>query len=171
VPDPRIARVSCRPHTLELAYRRVSVGVCVMSASLLRVVLALAVLGGSLPARSEGLQRLEPQRPAVTRQTTDTVPSPTTAPPPPSAPASPENKRNTMTDAAVIAAVILGSIAAYKAMGKPCACPSDTMKNGRSCGGNSAWSRGGGFKPLCFPTDITAGIIQAYRATGSIPRP
>jgi hypothetical protein len=34
-----------------------------------------------------------------------------------------------LTDAAVIALIIAGSIAAYKAMGKPCACPSDLMRN------------------------------------------
>ena len=81
-----------------------------------------------------------------------------------------QKKRSLMTDAAVMAAVIAGSIAAYKAMGKPCACPSDTMKNGRACGGNSAYSRPGGFKPLCFPTDVTADIIATWRATGTIPR-
>lgn len=74
-----------------------------------------------------------------------------------------------LTDAAIVALIIAGSIAAYKAMGRPCACPSDTMNNGRSCGGNSAWSRAGGAKPLCFPTDITTGMIAAYRATKAIP--
>jgi hypothetical protein len=74
-----------------------------------------------------------------------------------------------LTDAVVIALVIAGSIAAYKAMGKPCACPKDLMKNGRVCGGNSAWSRPGGYKPLCFPTDVTPAMINAYRATKTIP--
>ena len=35
----------------------------------------------------------------------------------------------------MIALIIAGSIALYKAHGKPCACPSDTMRNGRPCGG------------------------------------
>lgn len=81
-----------------------------------------------------------------------------------------QNKtKDALTDAAIIALIIAGSIAAYKAMGKPCACPSDTMRNGRACGGNSAYSRGGGFKPLCFATDITQAMISAYRATKAIP--
>jgi len=74
-----------------------------------------------------------------------------------------------MTEAAVVLAIIVASVTAYKAMGKPCACPSDTMKNGRSCGGNSAWSRGGGFKPLCFSTDINPIMIKLYREKGIIP--
>ena len=75
----------------------------------------------------------------------------------------------TLTDVAVIALIIAGSIAAYKAMGKPCACPSDLMRNGRPCGGNSAWSRGGGFRPICFADDVSPAMISAYRATKAIP--
>lgn len=77
--------------------------------------------------------------------------------------------KEVLTDAAIAALIIGASIAAYKAMGKPCACPEDTMRNGRRCGGNSAYSRGGGYKPLCYPTDITAGMISAYRATKAVP--
>ena len=74
-----------------------------------------------------------------------------------------------LTDAAIIVLIIAASVAAYKAMGKPCACPSDTMRNGRTCGNNSAWARPGGVKPLCFPTDVTASMIAAYRAAKTIP--
>jgi hypothetical protein len=74
-----------------------------------------------------------------------------------------------LTDAAVIAVIIAASISAYKALGKPCACPDDTMRNGKRCGGNSAWSRPGGYKPLCYTTDVTAAMIKAYRATNAIP--
>lgn len=74
-----------------------------------------------------------------------------------------------LTDAAVVALIIAASVSAYKATGRPCACPSDTMRNGHACGGRSAWSRLGGFKPLCFPSDVSAAMISAYRATKSIP--
>jgi hypothetical protein len=77
--------------------------------------------------------------------------------------------REVLTEAAIVALIIAASVAAYKAMGKPCACPSDTMRNGRRCGGNSAWSRTGGYKPICFPTDVTAAMISTYRATNAIP--
>jgi len=84
-------------------------------------------------------------------------------------PPAQDKERSALTDAAIVAAIIAASIAAYKAMGKPCACPSDTMRNGRACGGNSAYARAGGFRPLCFPTDVTSEMISAYRAGKSIP--
>jgi hypothetical protein len=77
--------------------------------------------------------------------------------------------KEVLTDAAIILVIIAGSIAAYKAMDKPCACPADMMRNGRRCGGNSAWARPGGFKPLCYSTDVTETMIKAYRATKTIP--
>ena len=49
-------------------------------------------------------------------------------------------------------------IATYKATGRPCACPEDTMRNGRKRGSTSAWSKPGGYKPLCYPTEMTAAI-------------
>ena len=75
-----------------------------------------------------------------------------------------------VTDAAIALLIVATSIATYKATGRPCACPEDTMRNGRKCGGNSAWSRPGGYKPLCYPTEITAAMIAAYRASKAIPR-
>src|SRR5262245_20714309 len=48
-----------------------------------------------------------------------------------------ERAREVLTDAAVVALIVAASVAAYKAMGRPCACPNDTMRNGRRCGGNS----------------------------------
>ncbi len=65
------------------------------------------------------------------------------------APAEPNKTKEVLTDAAIIAL--------------------DTMKNWRACGGNSAYSRAGGFKPLCFATDVTPAMIAAYRATRAIP--
>lgn len=58
-------------------------------------------------------------------------------------------QRSKLADAAVVVLVIAASVAAYKAMGKPCACPSDRMSNGALCGNRSAWAKPGGFKPLC----------------------
>jgi len=89
--------------------------------------------------------------------------------PPPSEQRDERKDRDKLTDAAIVALIVAASIAAYKAMGKPCACPGDTMRNGRACGGNSAYARAGGFKPLCFPTDITPAMIAAYRTTKAVP--
>lgn len=76
----------------------------------------------------------------------------------------PSKTKELLTDAAIVALLIAASIASYKSMGKPCACPEDTMRNGRRCGGNSAWARAAGYKPLCYPTDVTGAMIDAYRS-------
>lgn len=74
-----------------------------------------------------------------------------------------------LTDVVIAGIIITASITAYKTSGRPCACPDDMMRNGRRCGGNSAWSRASGARPLCYVTDISKGMIDAYRATKAIP--
>jgi hypothetical protein len=37
------------------------------------------------------------------------------------------------------------------------------MRNGRACGGRSAYSRPGGASPLCYPGDVTTAMIESYR--------
>lgn len=62
-------------------------------------------------------------------------------------------------DAAIIAGIIANSRASYS--GK-CGCPYDTDRAGRSCGGRSAYSRAGGRSVVCFPHDVTPGMIAAF---------
>ncbi len=38
------------------------------------------------------------------------------------------------------------------------------MRNGRACGGRSAYSRPGGRAPLCYPSDVSETMIKNYRA-------
>jgi len=47
--------------------------------------------------------------------------------------------------------IINESIASYP--GK-CACPYSLMSNGRKCGKRSAYSKPGGYEPLCYPEDV-----------------
>lgn len=68
-----------------------------------------------------------------------------------------------LTAAAIAAILIQASRDQYHVTGRPCACPDDLMRNGRRCGGNSAHSRAGGAAPLCYPSDVSAGMIEAYR--------
>lgn len=68
-----------------------------------------------------------------------------------------------MSDAAVRQQIITESIAAYRATGHPCACPYNAMRNGRSCGGRSAYSRPGGAAPLCYERDVSAGMVADWR--------
>jgi len=64
------------------------------------------------------------------------------------------------SDAEVRQRIIRESIAAYPG---PCACPYSVMRNGRSCGGRSAYSRPGGYAPICYPRDVTQEQVAAWR--------
>ena len=44
-----------------------------------------------------------------------------------------------------------------------CPCPYNTDRAGRRCGGRSAYNRAGGYAPKCYPSDVTAADIAAYR--------
>jgi hypothetical protein len=68
-----------------------------------------------------------------------------------------------LTAAAIAAIIIQVSRDQYHAGGRPCACPDDTMRNGRACGRVSAYSRPGGAAPLCYPADVSAAMIESYR--------
>jgi hypothetical protein len=84
----------------------------------------------------------------------------------PEKPVPPEVKRKVegaLTATAIAAIIVQASRAQYHARGKPCACPDDTMRNGRACGSRSAYSRPGGAAPLCYPTDVTPVMVESYR--------
>jgi hypothetical protein len=83
-----------------------------------------------------------------------------------SIPSFPTTKRRLetgLTNAAIAAIIVKESRDQYHAGGKPCACPDDTARNGSSCGGRSAYSRPGGAAPLCYPSDVTAAMIDSFR--------
>jgi hypothetical protein len=56
--------------------------------------------------------------------------------------------------------MIKASIAAYPGN---CSCPYNSASNGSRCGGRSAWSRGGGYSPVCYPSDVTRSEVRAWR--------
>lgn len=70
-----------------------------------------------------------------------------------------------LTAAAIAAIIVKASRDRYYATGHSCACPDDLMRNGRSCGARSAYSRPGGAAPLCYPSDVSAAMIDDYRKT------
>jgi hypothetical protein len=65
-----------------------------------------------------------------------------------------------MPDAAVQQRMIRESLASYPGN---CPCPYNVARNGSSCGRRSAWSRAGGYAPLCYVSDIPKAQVQAYR--------
>ncbi len=64
------------------------------------------------------------------------------------------------SDADIKKLIIAESIAAYPG---PCACPYNSARNGSRCGKRSAYSRPGGYAPICYDTDVTAGMVRDYR--------
>jgi len=67
------------------------------------------------------------------------------------------------SDHEIAKAIVQESRQQYYSTGHPCACPDDVMRNGRRCGNVSAYVRPGGAEPLCYVSDITKGMIDAYR--------
>jgi hypothetical protein len=64
------------------------------------------------------------------------------------------------SDARIRQQIIRQSIASYSGA---CPCPYSVMRNGRSCGGRSAYSRPGGAAPICYPGDVTAAQVADRR--------
>lgn len=60
---------------------------------------------------------------------------------------------------AVVEAIINASLRSYSGS---CPCPYNTMRSGRRCGGNSAYSKPGGRSPICYPSDVTERMIADY---------
>lgn len=65
-----------------------------------------------------------------------------------------------VSDAQVKQKIIEESIAAYPG---PCACPFNQARNGSSCGKRSAWSKPGGYDPVCYADEVTPEMIKAWR--------
>jgi hypothetical protein len=64
------------------------------------------------------------------------------------------------TDDQVKQLIIQESIASYPGN---CPCPYNRAANGSKCGKRSAWSRAGGYSPLCYPEEVTPNMIQDWR--------
>jgi hypothetical protein len=107
--------------------------------------------GGSLPPANTGV----PGKPIAA----DTNPALPEVKPP----AVKRKVEGALTAAAIAAILVQASRDQYHATGRACACPDDTMRNGRACGGWSAHSRPGGAAPLCYPHDVTAAMIESYQ--------
>jgi hypothetical protein len=64
------------------------------------------------------------------------------------------------SDAAIKQRIIRQSIASYPGS---CPCPYNVDRGGRRCGARSAYSRPGGYAPLCYASDVTPAMVRAAR--------
>jgi hypothetical protein len=65
-----------------------------------------------------------------------------------------------LSDDQIRKTLIQQSIAAYPGN---CPCPYNVDRAGRQCGRRSAYSKQGGYSPLCYPTDVTPEMIARFR--------
>lgn len=72
--------------------------------------------------------------------------------------------RATLSDEEIKQQIIRNSIASYPGR---CPCPYNTMRNGNSCGGRSAYSKPGRRSPICYQTDVTPQMMQRYKNRNS----
>jgi hypothetical protein len=70
-----------------------------------------------------------------------------------------------LPDAAVKQRMIRESIASYPGS---CPCPYNAARNGSRCGRRSAYSRPGGYAPLCYASDISKRDVEAYRRSNGL---
>jgi hypothetical protein len=135
----------------------------------LTALVAYSVGGQSAPvsfAPSALAQPVAFNGPSTTAPNASGGPTPSTKAGLPDKPVAPDAKRKVetvLTAAAIAAIIVQASRDQYHATGRPCACPDDTARNGSACGGRSAYSRPGGAAPLCYPSDVTAAMIESYR--------
>lgn len=64
-----------------------------------------------------------------------------------------------VSNAEIAKRIISQSIARYPGS---CPCPYNVDRGGRRCGKRSAYSRPGGYAPICYPGDVTKQMISAF---------
>ena len=75
--------------------------------------------------------------------------------------ASGAEAKSRLSDSEIRQRIISESIASYPGR---CPCPYNGTRNGSSCGGRSAWSRAGGYSPICYANEISKAQVDRWRA-------
>jgi hypothetical protein len=73
----------------------------------------------------------------------------------------------TAQDQQIIKNIISESIASYSGN---CPCPYNRASNGSACGRRSAYSKVGGYAPVCYAKDVTPAMISTYKHKHGIRR-
>ena len=60
----------------------------------------------------------------------------------------------------IIQNIIQNSIASYPGN---CPCPYSITASGSKCGKRSAYSKPGGYAPICYSEDVTPAMISSYK--------
>lgn len=67
----------------------------------------------------------------------------------------------TLSDDEVKEAIISESISEYPGN---CPCPYNYASNGSKCGKRSAWSKPGGYDPICYKNEVSKEMIEEWRS-------
>jgi hypothetical protein len=82
--------------------------------------------------------------------------------------ATPVSAKDLLIEAEVKKAIIAESINTYPGN---CPCPYNRASNGSACGKRSAWSRKGGYAPVCYEHEVTPEMMSKWRSErGQQPR-
>lgn len=73
-------------------------------------------------------------------------------------------KNSALSNEKVKENVIAESIASYPSV---CACPFNRTRNGSACGRRSAWSKAGGYAPICYINEVTDEMVRQWRENNS----
>lgn len=71
-----------------------------------------------------------------------------------------EAKTSKQSDDQIRQLIIEDSIASYPGV---CACPFNAARNGSSCGRRSAWSKQGGYAPVCYKKEVSKEMVDDWR--------
>ena len=70
------------------------------------------------------------------------------------------SKSKPISDEQIKQLIISESIASYPGN---CPCPYNLARNGSRCGKRSAYSKVGGYSPICYPEDVKKEMVKSYR--------
>lgn len=71
-----------------------------------------------------------------------------------------EAKTSKQSDDQIRQLIIEDSISSYPGV---CAWPFNAARNGSSCGRRSAWSKQGGYAPVCYKKEISKEMVDDWR--------
>lgn len=71
-----------------------------------------------------------------------------------------QTTRPELTDSQIRRLIIQDSIQKYPGN---CPCPYNSASDGSACGGRSAYSRPGGYSPLCYERDVSDAMVKQIR--------
>jgi hypothetical protein len=154
-PTNRIAQLP-RPGLSWFMFQRVSIPTLIAAASLLGACAAdqAPIPGSELAQPAKRAARVGNVAPPPARLRIE--------PPAPvkEVPSVEQPKSSAPSDIAVVAQILRDARAAYAGS---CPCPYDVGQDGKRCAGRSAYSKARGRSPLCYPSQVTPAMVDAYR--------